>query len=76
MHRLDFKLDGRVPWRRRRQIRNELRSNLIEAAHAVGGFAAVQRLGDLDELAKSYLELYRGRFDFQVGRTARSSRSR
>jgi hypothetical protein len=67
VHRLDFKLDGRVPWRRRRQIRNELRANLIEATREVGVFAAVQRLGDLDELAKSYLELYRGRFDFQVG---------
>src|SRR5690348_1335553 len=67
VHRIDFKLDGRVPWRRRRQIRSELRSNLIEATREVGAFAAVQQLGDLDDLAKSYLELYQGRFDFQSG---------
>jgi hypothetical protein len=67
VRRLDLKLDGRVPWRRRRQIRSELRSNLIEATREVGAFAAVQQLGDLDELAKSYRELYQGRFDFQTG---------
>ena len=34
--RVDWELDGRVPRNRRRQIRNELRSNLIEAANEVG----------------------------------------
>ena len=67
VRRVDYKLDGRVPWRRRRQIRAELRSNLIEAARDVGAEAAVQQLGDLNELATSYLELYRGRFDFRAG---------
>ena len=54
--RVDWVLDGRVPIAKRRQIRNELRSNLIEAAQDVGA-----------EKAVSYLELYRGRFDFQAG---------
>jgi hypothetical protein len=67
VRRVDYKLDGRVPWRRRRQIRAELRSNLSEAARDVGAEAAVHQLGDLNELAASYLELYRGRFDFRVG---------
>jgi hypothetical protein len=67
VRRVDFKLDGRVPWRRRRQIRAELRANLMDAAHDVGAEAAVQQLGDLDGLATSYLELYRGRFDFRTG---------
>ncbi len=67
VRRVDFKLDGRVPWRRRRQIRAELRSNLVEAARAVGAKAAVRQLGGLDELAASYLEVYRGRFDLRTG---------
>ena len=33
---IDWELDGRVPRARRRQIRNELRSNLVEAAERVG----------------------------------------
>lgn len=68
--RVDFDLDGRVPWRRRRQIRAELRSNLSEAAQAVGAKAAVRQLGDLHALAMSYLELYRGRWDFRAGSVA------
>ena len=67
VRRLDFKLDGRVPWRRRRMIRDELRSNLTAAAREVGAAKAVLQLGDLDGLGRSYLELYRGRFDFRVG---------
>jgi hypothetical protein len=67
VRRVDFALDGRVPWRRRRLIRDELRSNLVEAARDAGGRAAVEKLGDLHQLAGSYLELYRGRFDFQTG---------
>ena len=64
---VDWELDGRVPMARRRQIRNELRSNLIEAAKEVGAENAVRQLGDLRALADSYLELYRGRFDFRAG---------
>ena len=65
--RVDWVLDGRVPRAKRRQVRNELRSNLIEAASEVGAKTAVRQLGDLNALAKSYLELYRGRFDFKAG---------
>lgn len=64
---VDFLLDARVPRARRRQIRDELRSNLIEAAQRVGSEAAVRQLGDLNALAKSYLEVYRGRWDFRAG---------
>ena len=64
---VDWELDGRVAMARRRQIRNELRSNLIEAANEVGTATAVRQLGDLKSLASSYLDLYRGRFDFRAG---------
>jgi hypothetical protein len=64
---VDWELDGRVPMSRRRQIRSELRSNLTEAAKEVGPENAVRQLGDLKALAGSYLELYRGRFDFRTG---------
>jgi hypothetical protein len=67
VRRVDYALDGRVPMARRRQIRNELRSNLIEAAKHVGARNAIRQLGDLRALSQSYLELYRGRFDFKVG---------
>jgi hypothetical protein len=65
--RIDWELDGRVPRARRRQILNELRSNLTEAAQHVGGEQAVQQLGDLKTLAKSYLDIYRSRFDVRAG---------
>jgi len=39
VRRVDYVLDGRVPMAKRRQIRTELRSNLIEAAQDVGGGA-------------------------------------
>ena len=65
--KIDWELDGRVPRAKRRQILNELRSNLTEAAQHVGGEQAVQQLGDLKTLAKSYLELYRSRFDVRAG---------
>jgi hypothetical protein len=64
---VDWYLDGRVPMALRRQIRTELRSNLIEAAQQVGAESAVRQLGDLKALANSYLELYHGRFDFRAG---------
>jgi len=67
VRRVDYVLDGRVPMAKRRQIRTELRSNLIEAAQDVGIDKAIQQLGDIKALAHSYLELYRGRFDFQAG---------
>jgi hypothetical protein len=64
---VDWELDGRVPRARRRQIRNELRSNLTEAAQQVGAENAVRQLGDIKALANSYLELYRARFDVRAG---------
>ena len=67
VQRVDFELDARVPRSRRRQIRTELRANLLEAAHAVGAKAAVGQLGDLHKLAMSYLDVYRGRWDFRAG---------
>lgn len=68
--RVNYELDARVPRSRRRQIVNELRSNLVEAAQSVGARAAVRQLGDLNELAKSYLDVYRGRWDFRAGSLA------
>jgi hypothetical protein len=65
--KIDWELDGRVPRARRRQILNELRSNLTEAAQHVGVEQAVRQLGDLKALANSYLELYRSRFDVRAG---------
>lgn len=65
--KIEWELDGRVPRPRRRQILNELRSNLYEAAQQVGGEQAVRQLGDLKALSDSYLELYRGRFDIRAG---------
>lgn len=68
--RIDYQLDARVPRTQRRQILAELRSNLVEAARAAGAKAAVRQLGDLNELAKSYLDVYRGRWDFRAGSLA------
>ena len=65
--KINWELDGRVPRARRRQILNELRSNLTEAAQHVGAEQAVRQLGDLKALANSYLELYRSRFDARAG---------
>jgi hypothetical protein len=67
VRKIDWELDGRVPRARRRQILNELRSNLTEAAEHVGGEQAVQQLGELKALANSYLELYRSPFDIRAG---------
>jgi hypothetical protein len=66
VRRVGWDLDGRVPRARRRQILTELRSNLIEAAEQAGAENAVRQLGDLNVLANSYLELYRGRFDVRA----------
>jgi hypothetical protein len=65
--KIEWDLEGRVPRARKRQILNELRSNLTEAAEHVGGDQAVQQLGDLKALANSYLDLYRSRFDVRAG---------
>lgn len=70
VQRVDYELDARVPREKRRQIRSELRSNLIEAARQVGAKAAVRQLGDLHALAGSYVEVYRGRWDFRAGSIA------
>jgi len=67
VHRVDNSLHARVPRARRRQIRDELRSNLSEASRQVGAEEAVRQLGDLRELAKSYIELYRGAWDIRAG---------
>jgi hypothetical protein len=67
VRRIDSWLEARVPRARRRQIRDELRSNLIEASNEVGPEEAVRQLGDLHELANSYLDLYRGTWDFRAG---------
>jgi hypothetical protein len=66
VRRVDWELDGRVPRARRRQIRDELRSNLIDASERLGAEEAVRQLGDPKTLAGSYLELYRGRFDVRA----------
>jgi hypothetical protein len=63
---VEWILDGRVPRARKRQLLNELRSNLSEAAQEVGVENAVRQLGDPKALADSYLELYRGRFDVRA----------
>ena len=65
--RIDWELDGRIPWRVRRRLKSELRSNLIAAAESVGAKAAVSQLGDLRALATSYLDIYRGRVDARRG---------
>jgi hypothetical protein len=65
--RVDWELDGRIPWRVRRQIKGELRANLNAAAAVVGMTAAVKQLGDLHQLGASYLEVHRGRVDVRAG---------
>jgi hypothetical protein len=70
LFRVDWELDGRIPRRVRRQIKDELRANLGEAARLVGMKTAIQQLGDLRALGASYLEVYRGRFDLRAGWTA------
>ena len=67
VRRIDQALDARVPRAKRRQIRDELKSNLIEAAEHVGAEEAIRQLGDLNVLARSYLDVYRGRWDFRAG---------
>ena len=67
VHRIDGALGGRVPRRKRREIGEELRSNLTEAAREVGAEEAIRQLGDLGALSKSYVELYRGDWDFRAG---------
>jgi Flp pilus assembly protein TadB len=63
VHQIDQALGGRVPRKKRREIRDELRSNLIEAATNVGAAEAIRQLGDLRALVGSYAEVYRGRWD-------------
>ena len=67
VHRIDNAMGGRVPRRKRREIGEELRSNLTEAAQRVGAEEAIRQLGDLSALSKSYVELYRGDWDFRAG---------
>jgi hypothetical protein len=65
--RIDWVLDGRVPWRVRRQLKGELRTNLLEAAGSVGTQAGIRQLGSLQELGASYLDVHRGRVDVRRG---------
>lgn len=67
VHRVDTRLQWRIPRGRRHQIRDELRANLTEAAQRVGAEEAVRQLGDLPTLAKSYADVYRGRWDLRAG---------
>jgi hypothetical protein len=65
--RLDWRLEGRVPRSRRRQIRRELRANLSAAADEVGTEEAIRRLGDVRDLAAEYLEYETGRLRMRAG---------
>jgi hypothetical protein len=67
VHRVDTSLQWRIPRARRRQVREELRANLTDAAQRVGGEEAVRQLGDLRALARSYADVYRGRWDYWTG---------
>lgn len=67
MLRIDWTLEARVPWRVRRQLKSELRSNLRAASDSVGMKIAIQRLGNLEELGGSYLEVHRGRVNVRAG---------
>lgn len=66
VHQIDQALGGRVPRKKRREIRDELRSNLTEAATNLGAEDAIRQLGDLPALISSYVEVYRGRWDFRI----------
>ena len=66
VHQIDRALGGRVPRKKRREIRNELRSNLTEAATNVGADEAIRQLGDLPALISSYVEVHRGRWDYRT----------
>lgn len=70
VQRLDGRLEGRVPWRRRRQIRDDLRANLAIAARDNGAEAAVEQLGDIRDLADAYLEGERGSLNLRRGAIA------
>lgn len=67
VQRVDWTLDARVARAKRREIRDELRSNLVAAAQRVGAKEAVRQLGDLAALARSYVEVYRSPWDFRAG---------
>lgn len=67
VHRIDRALGGRIPRRKRREIGEELRSNLSEAARQVGADEAIRQLGDLGALSKTYVDLYRGDWDLRAG---------
>lgn len=54
--RVDHHLDGRMPRRRRREIRSELRANLAASAQHHGLRGAVDRLGHPATFAQGYIE--------------------
>lgn len=58
IRRLDWRLDARVSDARRREIRNDLRSNLAVSAEQNGAAEAVRQLGPVKELSQEYLEAY------------------
>lgn len=67
LRHLDWRLEGRVPRSRRRQIRRELRANLADAAAELGEDEALRRLGSLRSLARDYLEADGGRVKLRAG---------
>ena len=58
VHQVDQALGGRVARKKRREIRDELLSNLTEAATSVGAEEAIRQLGDLPALISSYAESF------------------
>lgn len=56
----------RVPWRRRRQIIQELRANLSESNQEVGADEAMKRLGSAKAIVDGYLEMDKERVDLSV----------
>lgn len=64
---VDWRLEGWVSRRKRREIRRELRANLSAAAEEVGPEEAVHRLGSLRELASAYLEAERRAVNPRLG---------
>ena len=67
MERVNQSLMFRVPWRRRRQIMDELKTNLAMASQDHGSGEAINRLGDVNTLVKEYLEAEGGKVDVASG---------
>src|SRR2546428_10512206 len=59
--RIDWELDGRIPWRGRRRRKKQPRGNLLAAAQSKGAIAAASPPGGPRAPRASYLEGVRGR---------------